>query len=190
MMEPGEIYHLYNHANGSEDLFRDEADYELFLNKVLEHTSHLFHFYSYCLMPNHFHFVIETKEDDELRELNIKVPEKVLSKAFGNACSGYAKKINHKYNRMGSLFNQNHKTKIILDEKDFCKVVHYVHANPVHHGFTSDISKWKYSSYNRILLNDTPWLKSKKVYDYFGNVHEFIKYHQQDIELKVKPSIY
>lgn len=184
LLETGEMYHLYNHANGNENLFRDDYDYINFLDKLVFHTSHLVYYYSYCLMPNHFHLVCETRAEEELRLLNIQHPEKAISRGFANVFSGYAKKINAKYGRMGSLFMQNVGKRQIKDENDFCKVVHYVHANPVHHGFVNHISEWQHSSYTALLEDRAPWLHKKKVLEYFGNIHHFIAYHQQVIDRK------
>jgi REP element-mobilizing transposase RayT len=186
-METETIYHLYNHANGFENLFNDDEDYTLFLSKMVQHTSQIADIYSYCLMPNHFHLMLEIKAEEEiLKTMADKNVNKRISRSFANLFAGFAKKINNKYSRMGSLFKQNFSSRIIQDENDFCGTVHYIHANPVHHGFVDSINDWKYSSYNSILSNDTPWLKTKTVIEYFGDLHEFIKYHQQPIELKIK----
>jgi hypothetical protein len=78
----------------------------------------------------------------------------------------------------------------VIGEIDFCSTSHYIHANPVHHGFVKNIQDWKYSSYRGILENDTPWLDIKTVLEHFGDLHEFIKYHNQPIELKIKEKPY
>jgi REP element-mobilizing transposase RayT len=184
-MEPGSIYHLYSHANGFELLFNEDEDYEIFLNKMVSNLVPISDIYAYCLMPNHFHFLAEMKsEEDILRTTNFKDPNKKISRSLANALSGFAQKMNHKYSRMGSLFKRNIGQREILDENDLCSVCHYIHANPVHHGFSRSIDEWKYSSYNHILHNSLPWLNTSKVLDYYGGKNQFIHYHQRDIELK------
>lgn len=50
--------------------------------------------------------------------------------------------------------------------------------NPVHHGFVSDFSEWKHSSYNMLCSTGETFLAREKVISWFGNVEEFKKAHQ------------
>jgi putative transposase len=190
-MLPGSIYHLYNHANGTEKLYRDPQDYTLFLEKFVYHCSQVADIYSYCLMSNHFHFLVETRSEEEIRKSSLHMPaEKKISRSLANALSGYTQKINNKYDRMGSLFKPNIGRREILDENDFCSTCHYIHANPVHHGFTKTMEEWPYSSFRAILDRTQPWLDSSTVLEYFGGEKQFISYHQQQIDLKIKGKPY
>lgn len=190
-MEPGETYHLYNHANGFENLFNDEEDHELFLDKLIKHTSAVAHYYSFCLMPNHFHLLAKIKTEEEILKTMIgSNTRKKISRSFASAFASYAQKINNKYSRIGSLFKQNLSSRNILNENDFCGTVHYIHANPVHHGFLNNVQDWKYSSYNHILQKTAHWIDADTVIDHFGDLKEFIKYHNQPIELKIKEKAY
>ncbi len=65
-MEPAKFYHLYNHANGNENLFRNEENYLFFLKKFAFYVNPIADTYAYCLMPNHIHFLIAIKEEKEL----------------------------------------------------------------------------------------------------------------------------
>ncbi len=69
MLHPGHFYHLYNHANGNEDLFREEKNYYFFLEKAGKYLSPYMNIYAYCLMPNHFHLLISVKEEKQLYEI-------------------------------------------------------------------------------------------------------------------------
>lgn len=190
-MEPGEIYHLYNHANGFENLFKQPEDYEIFLSKVVRNTAPVARYYAYCLMPNHYHFLLRIREEEEIYKLirNNDLSKKI-SRSFANAFAGYTLAMNNKYDRYGSLFTQNMRNRPVLNELDFCGTVHYIHANPVHHGFSSGIEKWPYSSYNNIVQNDSHWLDTKSVLEHFGDLHEFLQYHKKPIELKLKEKVY
>ena len=57
--ESEKYYHVYNRGNNKEDLFRSSDNYHYFLQKwktyISPHTSTL----AYCLMPNHFHFLVQ-----------------------------------------------------------------------------------------------------------------------------------
>ena len=69
MLQPGQFYHLYNHANGNENLFREEKNYHLFLAKTSKYLTSYMNIYAYCLMPNHFHLLISIKEEKQLYEV-------------------------------------------------------------------------------------------------------------------------
>ena len=67
-MIPGSTYHLYNHANGRENLFVETKNYYFFLEKLSFHVLPVAEIYAYCLMPNHFHMLIKIRNQKELIE--------------------------------------------------------------------------------------------------------------------------
>ena len=64
---------------------------------------------------------------------------------FGKV-SKYLAKFGKVYDRMGSLFIPSMKCELVEGDESLKKVVHYIHANPIHHGFVDHIEKWKHSS--------------------------------------------
>lgn len=48
---------------------------------------------------------------------------------------------------------KNFKRQAITTDSYFSKIIHYLHANPVHYGFVAGISDWKWPSYNTMLSN-------------------------------------
>jgi REP element-mobilizing transposase RayT len=59
----GHFYHVYNRANTSTDkLFFQEKNYTYFLKKFDQHLSDYLEVWAYCLMPNHFHFLVKIKD--------------------------------------------------------------------------------------------------------------------------------
>lgn len=193
-MLSGEIYHLFNHANGKENIFIEPRNYTFFLKKLAEHILPVCKLFSYCLMPNHFHLVLEVRSEDELlflwqkpgakSELTQLDLEHKTSKAFGNFFSSYTQSFNKVYNRKGSLFIPSMKLESINDDNSFCKVIHYTHANPVHHGFTKKMEEWLHSSYQIFFSSNPTKLERDYVLAMFGGLEAFIKYHQQPIDLK------
>lgn len=209
-MQPGNTYHLFNHANGRENLFVEEKNYAFFLSGVAKYVLPVCHMYAYCLMPNHFHLLIQVKLEEELTDYFslagqstdgspdsnelIKPPLqltneqllKKVSKSFSNLFNSYTQSFNKVYNRMGSLFMQNMKKEEVNDDSSFCKVVHYIHANPVHHQFVKKIGDWPHSSYNIFLSKLPTKLDRDYVLNVFGGIDWFIKYHEQPIDAKIK----
>lgn len=59
----GGVYHVTSRGNRREDIYGDDTDREAWLH-LLEETCKRYHWtcYSYCLMSNHYHIVIETAE--------------------------------------------------------------------------------------------------------------------------------
>ncbi len=58
---PGAVYHLLSRGDRREPIFKDDADRSLFLDTLTEACAKTgWQVHAYCLMPNHFHLVIET----------------------------------------------------------------------------------------------------------------------------------
>ena len=112
--------------------------------------------------------------------------EKRIPKQFGNLFNSYTKAFNKMYDRKGSLFIPNFKRKEISNDRYFTTIIHYIHANPVHHGFLKTIDDWPWSSFHELLTGERTFLKGDEVIEWFGNKEEFIKYHQQPIEVRTQ----
>ena len=189
---PSHYYHIYNHANGNENLFREDDNYLFFFKKYNEHISPIVETLSYCLLPNHFHMLLKIKDEEVLlknafpkfRTLEKLVSANYVSKQFSNFFSSYAQSYNKKYNRTGSLFMKNFKRKAVATDEYFSKLIHYIHANPVHHGFTKDMFAWRWSSYRSFLCESPTNISRKEVLDWFGGKEAFIRFHQQPVYLK------
>ena len=104
--EPDTYYHIFNHAVGTENLFRSDDNFRYFLKKYHAYTTDIWETFAYCLMPNHFHFLVRIKNYRELQQLP-KFKEDVhlfTMQRFSNFLNGYAKAYNIKNNRKGALF--------------------------------------------------------------------------------------
>ncbi len=206
-MQPGSTYHLFNHANGWENLFCEDKNYDFFLGRLSIHVLPVAHIYAYCLMPNHFHLLLKIKDEDVLTNhfklKNENIPEEEIvsstnknakqdllkrkvSKSFSNFFNSYTQAFNKMYERKGSLFMPNMKREEVVNEGSFCKVIHYIHTNPVHHKFVEKIDMWSHSSYKIFLSKSSTKLEREYTLDVFGGLDWFIKYHQQPIDPKNK----
>ena len=63
---PGVTYHIYNRGNNGETIFPEERNYEYFMQLYGKYISPIADTFAYCLMPNHFHFLIRIKGEDDL----------------------------------------------------------------------------------------------------------------------------
>ncbi len=189
-------YHIYNRGNNKENLFLNERNYEYFLarwNKYILPYSTLM---AYCLMPNHFHFLIRIKKESEIeyylkgdpkptRPLRISRLSndqldinKLLEDQFKNLFSGYTLAINKQEGRTGSLFQKRFKRLKVDSKKYLITLIHYIHHNPIHHNFVKDYSRWKYTSYNELLSSSNNFVDQKSVFDCFGDKELFLKFHK------------
>jgi putative transposase len=182
-MEPRQLYHIYTHANGFENLFRTDENYRYFLKRYAHFISPVADTWVYCLMPNHFHFLVSIKTEPEIESTFGKFEtfqklEARISKQFANLFSSYTQAFNKIYNRRGSLFIPNFKREEITDDAYISNVIVYIHRNPVHHGFVKNMADWPWSSYLAMLSDKPTALKREEVLKWFGNREEFLKFHQ------------
>jgi len=83
-LKPDTSYHIYNHANGFENVFNERENYRFFLEKYQEYIGHVAETYAYCLLPNHFHLVVRMRKREVIEEIirlnNFRKVERNFSK--------------------------------------------------------------------------------------------------------------
>lgn len=193
---PGDTYHLFSRAVGSEKLFLCRDNYRFFLQKLKQHTSAVCQFYCYALLPNHFHLLAKINDEpgiikhfEEVKKVVYEPLKHDLSdfimERFSNFLNSYTKAFNKTYNRKGALFMDYIKRSKVNNTSDFTAYVWYIHKNPVHHGFAKAVGEWQFDSYKSILSEAPTVLLREEVIDWFGNKNEFIKFHQQPVHRKI-----
>ena len=142
-------YHVYNRSN--ETIFKTRDNYLYFLKKFRKFIFPYTNVLSWCLMPNHFHFMItpNKKATDYVSEKHLPNTQ-ILSKQIGTFISSYAKAFNKQNNRIGSLFAHNTKAKQLnYKNNNYSEICfRYIHYNPVKDSLVKNIKDWKFSSYN------------------------------------------
>ncbi|MEM7548516.1 MAG: hypothetical protein AAF363_02505 [Bacteroidota bacterium] len=195
-MKAETFYHIYTHANGDENLFRETENYRYFMKRYRHFIPAVADTYAYCLMPNHVHFLVRVKSENRIKETLGKLPSVkdptgfqnlsgLISNQFGKLFNAYAKAYNKKYNRRGSLFTRAFKRKEIMEDHYLTKIIHYIHANPVHHGFVKKLEDWKWGSYHALLSDKPTELEREEIMNWYGDKEHFIEVHQQPIDLKL-----
>ena len=66
---PNKTYHIFNHANGFENIITENENYRFFLDKYKQYILPIAETYAYCLLPNHFHLVVRIWRKDVIEEL-------------------------------------------------------------------------------------------------------------------------
>lgn len=65
--QAGVVYHVLNRGNGRATIFHKAQDYQAFLSIIaLAKTRQPVRILAFSLMPNHFHFVIESSHHHSL----------------------------------------------------------------------------------------------------------------------------
>ena len=187
---PSTIFHIYNRGNNKERIFFDEQDYKAFLfrlglglgftqeelNKekfiampysrirITETKKNNFKLLTFCLMPNHFHLLIEQVED---------VP---ISKLLSKVCSSYSKYINNKYGRVGHTFQDCFKAVLVENNPQLMWTSAYIHMNPVKDKIVKHPSEYLWSSYNDYINKRNLPINSKELLiSTFGDIKNFQK---------------
>jgi putative transposase len=67
-LQPNQTYHIFNHANGFENLYLEDENYRFFLEKYQLYIHPIVETYAYCLLPNHFHLVVRIRRREVIEE--------------------------------------------------------------------------------------------------------------------------
>ncbi len=115
----GAVYHVTARGNERRRIYRSDEDRRLFL-RTLEQMRIRFGIvlHCFCLMPNHFHFVLET-------------PLGNLARGMAWLQTTYTIRFNHKYRRSGHLFQGRYKAHLVEADEYAMELVRYIHLNPV-----------------------------------------------------------
>lgn len=161
-------YHIYNHANGFENLFVDDGNFNFFLLRTEKYILPSSDLLAYCLLPNHFHFLIKTRDS-----------ESNSFKGFSDLFNSYTKSFNKLFHRRGSLFIKSFKKKIEFTRFDIKRTILYIHRNPIHHGFTTHYMAWQYCSYQNIVGKENGIVAKQEVLTLFGGLEQFLVEHDR-----------
>ncbi len=77
-LEADHFYHIYNRGINSCSVFIDEENYHFFLSRFKKYLSSFIEVYAYCLMPNHFHFLIRVKNVNSDSFVKVQNVDKAL----------------------------------------------------------------------------------------------------------------
>ena len=174
--EEGSFYHIYNRGINRTSIFLSDDNKYYFLKKWALLIHPYFETVAYCLMHNHFHFLVKVKfMTDEIRE---RIKKEGTSKSFKflsgeishndfledqfkRLFSAYVLAFNKQQDRTGSLLQKRFKRIMVKSEWKLFHLVAYIHHNPIHHKFCKHFGQWKFCSYQSY-LSDDPGLISRE----------------------------
>ena len=176
----GYVYHVYNRGVEKRNIFEDNEDRVVFLRFLKEYLLPPTHselvelqginprrhpincngeveLLAYCLMPNHFHLLMR------------QIKHGGITKFMRALSTNYVMYFNHKYDRVGPLFQGIYKAILVDSEQYYLHISRYIHRNPLEI-ITRDqpLQAYSFSSYRDYLgLRNTDWLNVKDILSFF-----------------------
>jgi REP element-mobilizing transposase RayT len=161
---PGAIYHVMNRGDRREPIFKDDADHRRFLETLEEACGKTdWQVLAYCLMPNHFHLVVET-------------PQANLVAGMKWFLGTYTGRFNRRHKLFGHLFSGRYKALIVDGSGNgyLRAVCDYVHLNPARAKLLQKeepLRTYRWSSFPEYLKAPTKrpaWLRVERLLGEYG----------------------
>jgi putative transposase len=156
---PGALYHITSRGDGQENIYLSDEDRILFLNIFSDVCRRCdWKCYSYCLMSNHYHLLIET-------------PQGTLSKGMQLLNGIYTQKFNRLHRCVGHVFQGRFKGILVQKDNYLLELSRYIVLNPVRAKMVISVADWAWSSYlATIHPNLKPsWLSTDYVLSLFSD---------------------
>ena len=141
---PHALYHITSRGNGRNKIYLNDKDYNTFLtvfSDVIKRYNWIC--YAYCLMPNHYHLLIET-------------PEANLSRGMRQLNGVYTQKFNYFNKSVGHVFQGRFKAILVEKNKYIGELIRYIALNPVKARIVKTPGQYKWSSHNEIIGKKKP----------------------------------
>jgi len=134
------VYHIYNRGNGRQKVFRTAEDYQFFLELMAKAKQiHPVKIFAYCLMPNHFHVVLQPEEDGE------------LSRWVHWLLTSHVHHHHLIHKTEGHLWQDRFRAFIVQEDAHFLSVMRFVEGNPVRKGLVESADQWPWSSHGETI---------------------------------------
>ena len=101
-LESHTFYHIYNRGNNKENIFIENENYYYFLKLWKKHINPIADTYAYCLLKNHFHFLVKIKEVEENKESLSRMNK--AEQQFSNLFNAYTKAFKRDMKEQESYF--------------------------------------------------------------------------------------
>lgn len=202
----GEVYHVFNRSVGQQPIFLSSRDYlraidvfkfylyekppirfsfynrlpenqkVKFYEELLKIKPHIVEIFCFCLMPNHFHFLLRGLTENGIRLF------------ISNFQNSFAKYFNTKHKRTGTLFQQNFKAVRIESDEQLVHVSRYIHLNPVTSYLieAEDLENYLWSSYPNYLGDESSYIFKNLVLDQFKSVESYKKFVLDQVDYQRK----
>lgn len=188
----GDYYHVFNRGSDKRNIYTQPRDYARFQKtfyyykfsgpkpKFSQFTKanlfkpfkneKLVEILCFCLMPNHFHFLIKQLKDNG------------ISNFLSQLSNSYTKYFNIKYNRVGALLQGSFKVVRIETEEQLIHVSRYIHLNPVVSGLVNKPEDYKWSSYSEYITQNSFYCSINEIMGIFKTSNTYKKFVDDQID--------
>jgi putative transposase len=129
-------YRVFNRGCARERIFASDGNYVFLLRRAKSLLADVpLTVVAYCLMPNHYHFLLRPEEDG------------VLSRFAQRLLNSYTQAFNRQQARSGTLFEGRAKTVLVDTDEYVLHLCRYIHLNPVQAGLAAHPGAWRHSNY-------------------------------------------
>ena len=157
------LYHITSRGDDRKKIFISDYDFNKFLEYLLiAKGKYNFYLYAYCLMSNHYHIFIETRQPN-------------LSRIMQYLNSSYTTYYNTKRKKTGHVFHGRFKSIMVDGDSYFLELTRYIHLNPVRAKMVEYPQDYRWSSYKG-------YIKQKS--------DKYIDYDKIERYVKIKPASY
>lgn len=193
----GQFYHIYNRGVEKRTIFEKQWDYSRLIKTIKYYqisgpkpklsrfltgsilkpdtNKKIVDMICYCLMPNHFHFLIKQLKDGGITEFISKLS------------NSYTKYYNVKYNRVGPLLQGEFKAVLIESDEQLVHVSRYIHLNPIASFLVKDLNQYRWSSYKEYTEGITNGICNKEpVLGLFKSPKEYQKFVLDQVDYAQK----
>lgn len=210
VLATGEIYHVFNREVNHQPIFIDKRDYSRaleilsfyrfdkpalrfsfynrlpieeklnFWKELEEKYKKIVNFFSFCLMPNHFHFLLRQEKENG------------ISKFLANFQNSYTKYINTRHTRTGHLLQGPFKAVRIETDSQFLHISRYIHLNPYTSYLvktTDELKMYPWSSLPQYIdINGKGICSIKNILSGFLSKEKYLQFvlDQKDYQRKLK----
>ena len=199
--EENRFYHVICKSIADRKLFPDNTSRLSFLESYDYYLSDFVNTYSYCLLINHIHLLIQPKSIDYISQTLRQYPlehltltqkrfllfdrinmfHELIEQQFNRLFISYAIQYNKRESKIGHLFLRPFRRIVIQNDSHLRQIVIYIHSNPLKHNTVQDFRNYKWSACKAILSEAPTHLCRKEVLDWFEGKENFIKVHQEQV---------
>lgn len=125
---------------------------------------------AYCLMPNHFHFI--------LKQFGEPSEENSISNLMRRTIITYAMYTKKKYNHAGTLFQGKFKNILVQTDSQLQQLSKYIHRNPTEIQGSEPLQKYQFSSYKYFIGEELPpvWIEVDDILRFFSKSDPYSSY--------------
>jgi REP-associated tyrosine transposase len=133
----GVVYHVFNRGSRKGPLFRSSEDYDAFI-RLVEETRAIrpMRIIAYCLMPNHWHFLLWPEEDGHLSRFMHWLTTTHAGRWRRDSVT----------KGEGAVYQSRFSAVVVGDLHHLFKAWCYVERNPVEAGLVVQAQDWPWSS--------------------------------------------